>query len=77
MAKKNAKNHTDFIGILRMPCRWHGKSIIVLDMIQIDDPYTPEACTAPKAQANALARVKKVVRTENSVYSFFYHVDEN
>lgn len=49
------------LGNYRMPCRWQGKQIVVLDTIIIQEPYTPEKCTAPNNNANALTRVKKVV----------------
>jgi hypothetical protein len=47
-----------------LPCRWAGKSIIVLDAIRVDEPYTSDACRAPANQAHALAQVRKVLDGE-------------
>ncbi|KAK9317873.1 anticodon-binding domain-containing protein [Lipomyces starkeyi] len=46
-----------------LPVRWLDKSILVLEEVKINPPYTPEACSA-KSDSPALARVKKVVDGE-------------
>jgi len=44
----------------RLPCRWAGKSIVVLDGdVVVAPPYTPEACTG---KDGPLAHVRKIVR---------------
>eukprot|EP00959_Pyramimonas_sp_CCMP1952_P436558 9141705-Pyramimonas_sp.AAC.1 len=43
----------------RLPCRWADKSIIVMDEVKIDEPYTPECCKGSKD--TSLSRVRKVV----------------
>lgn len=48
----------------RMPCRWHEKTIVVLDSVMIAEPY---ALTDVKGNdQNAVKRVKKVVRLQFS-----------
>lgn len=44
-----------------LPCRWAAKSIIVLDVVRVDEPYTVDACRAPENSTSALHRVRKVV----------------
>lgn len=44
-----------------MPCRWHEKQIVVLEVVIIDEPYTPERVRSQDKPA--LNRVKKVVCT--------------
>ena len=43
----------------RLPCRWADKSIIVMDEVKIDEPYTSECCKGSKE--TSLSRVRKVV----------------
>lgn len=44
-----------------LPCRWHEKSIIVMDEVRIDPPYTVESCRAKNEASSALALVQKMV----------------
>jgi hypothetical protein len=44
-----------------LPCRWHGKSIIVFDEVRIDPPYTVESCVADSSSSSALELVRKIV----------------
>ncbi|KAJ8103867.1 anticodon-binding domain-containing protein [Lipomyces tetrasporus] len=46
-----------------LPVRWLDKSILVLEEVKVDPPYTAEACSA-KTGSPALDRVKKVVDGE-------------
>ncbi|KAK9240200.1 anticodon-binding domain-containing protein [Lipomyces kononenkoae] len=46
-----------------LPVRWLDKSILVLEEVKVDPPYTSEACSA-KTDSPALARVMKVVEGE-------------
>lgn len=43
----------------RMPCRWHEKSIVVLDHVIITEPYSIDNCKSNDQKA--LSRVRKVV----------------
>jgi hypothetical protein len=45
-----------------LPCRWHEKSIIVVDEVRIDPPYTVENCRADDPSVKSLGLVKKIVR---------------
>lgn len=47
-----------------MPCRWQGKSILVLDLVTVNEPYTAEAATAAAAHTSTLLRVQKVLNAE-------------
>lgn len=42
-----------------MPCRWHGKDIVVLDSVIISEPYAVE--NVKGNEPNAAKRVKTVV----------------
>lgn len=44
-----------------LPCRWHGKSIIVFDEVRIDPPYTVEATRADDEKSTALQHVRRIV----------------
>lgn len=47
-----------------MPCRWQGKTIIVMDMVCVLEPYTTDSVKAGAGQqgnSHAVQRVKKVV----------------
>ncbi|KAG5518247.1 hypothetical protein PMAC_003043 [Pneumocystis sp. 'macacae'] len=44
-----------------LPCRWEKQSIIVLDEVYIDPPYTVEACRANSKDSKGYSRVCKVV----------------
>ncbi|KAK7207395.1 anticodon-binding domain-containing protein [Myxozyma melibiosi] len=46
-----------------LPIRWVNKSILVLDEVMIDPPYTPDSCHA-ETDSPALARIKIVVEGE-------------
>ncbi|ANB13361.1 Lsm12p [Sugiyamaella lignohabitans] len=43
-----------------LPTRWHDKSIIVLNEVRVDPPYTAESCLAD-TNSSALELVKKIV----------------
>lgn len=47
----------------RMPCSWHGKSIIVLDSVIIQEPYGVENVRPIEGTSGdrAIERVKRVV----------------
>ncbi|KAK9457390.1 anticodon-binding domain-containing protein [Dipodascopsis uninucleata] len=47
-----------------LPCRWADKSIIVLDEVRIDPPYTSESCKSKNPSSPALIRIKRVVEGE-------------
>lgn len=47
-----------------MPCVWRGRTIVVLDCVQIDDPYTPDSCASHEDQRSTRERVKTVLRNE-------------
>jgi len=47
-----------------LPCKWSDKSIIVMDDVKIDDPYTPECCKGSKD--TSLSRVRKVLEGERA-----------
>lgn len=45
-------SHFSAIVIFRVPCVWKGKSIVAMDEVQINPPYTPESCVSEdRAQA--------------------------
>lgn len=44
-----------------MPCRWYGKTIIAMDEVRIDPPYTSSSCLADDPNSNALKYVKRLV----------------
>ena len=48
-----------------MPCTWVDKTIIVMDVVWVQPPYTIESCAA-KSEGNksALERVQKVLQRE-------------
>lgn len=47
-----------------LPCRWADKSIIVMDEVKIDEPYTSECCKGSKD--TSLSRVRKVLEGERA-----------
>ncbi|KAG4303397.1 hypothetical protein PCANB_000410 [Pneumocystis canis] len=47
-----------------LPCRWEKQSIIVLDEIYIDPPYTVEACWTDSKDSKSYLRVCKVLEGE-------------
>lgn len=49
-----------------MPCRWKGKTIIVLDEVFIEFPYDTHSCTASDEHKSALDRVRKVLQAERA-----------
>lgn len=44
-----------------VPCRWYGKTIIAMDEVRIDPPYTPNSCLADNSKSNALSYVQRLV----------------
>lgn len=44
-----------------VPCRWHEKSIIAMDEVRIDPPYTANSCLADDSNSAALKFVKRLV----------------
>ena len=50
--------------IKTMPCHWRGKTIVVLDCVFVDEPYTVEACRADANHQSTLERVRKVLGAE-------------
>mmetsp|Transcript_1356 Transcript_1356/g.3682 ORF Transcript_1356/g.3682 Transcript_1356/m.3682 type:complete len:179 (-) Transcript_1356:46-582(-) len=49
-----------------MPCRWKGKTIVVLGEVHVQEPYTPEASTADAEHKATLQRVQKVLSAERA-----------
>lgn len=49
-----------FFIIFRVPCVWKGKSIIAMDEVQINPPYTPESCIS-EDRAQAQLYIQKLV----------------
>ncbi|CCJ28321.1 unnamed protein product [Pneumocystis jirovecii] len=47
-----------------LPCRWEKQSIIVLDEVYIDPPYTVEACWTDSKDSKSYSRVCKVLEGE-------------
>ncbi|EMR11217.1 hypothetical protein PNEG_00806 [Pneumocystis murina B123] len=47
-----------------LPCRWEKQSIIVLDDVYIDPPYTVEACWTASKDSKGYLRVCKVLEGE-------------
>lgn len=47
-----------------LPCRWEKQSIIVLDEVHIDPPYTVDACWASSKDSKSYLRVCKVLEGE-------------
>ncbi|KAI9216644.1 anticodon-binding domain-containing protein [Blastocladiella britannica] len=45
-----------------MSCRWHDATIVVMEQVLVDAPYTPSACRSKDARA--LERVRKVLQGE-------------
>ncbi|RKP04977.1 anticodon-binding domain-containing protein [Thamnocephalis sphaerospora] len=43
-----------------LPCRWHEQTIVVLDEVLVEPPYTVESCKANASSSSSLARVKKL-----------------
>jgi hypothetical protein len=49
-----------------MPCRWAGKTIVVLEEVHVCEPYTPDVATADAAHSTTLQRVQKVLSAERA-----------
>lgn len=48
-----------------MPCRWQGKTVVVLEEIFVEEPYTPGAARSSSMEHQAtLLRVQKVLTAE-------------
>lgn len=47
-----------------MPCRWYGKTILVMDEVSIAAPYVVGSCTAAEPHRDVLERVRKVLHAE-------------
>ncbi|KAG2446308.1 hypothetical protein HXX76_000896 [Chlamydomonas incerta] len=47
-----------------MPCVWRGKTIIVLDSVSVEDPYTPDATHSDADHAATRDRVRMVLHRE-------------
>ncbi|KXZ43037.1 hypothetical protein GPECTOR_106g131 [Gonium pectorale] len=47
-----------------MPCVWRDKSIVVLDTVYVDEPYTPDSVRSDKDHTATRERVKMVLRLE-------------
>ncbi|KAI9595264.1 anticodon-binding domain-containing protein [Syncephalis fuscata] len=47
-----------------LPCRWHQQTIVVMDEVLIDAPYTVDNCKANASSSASLNRVKKVLEGE-------------
>lgn len=47
-----------------LPCRWEKQSIIVLDEVCIDPPYTVETCWSSSKNSKSYSRVCKVLEGE-------------
>ena len=47
-----------------MPCVWSGKSIVVMDSVVIEPPYTPDSVSPLSGDTAALERLKKVLTAE-------------
>ena len=47
-----------------MPCMWRNRTIVVLDCVQIEEPYTPDSCRSSEDQRSTRERVKMVLRNE-------------
>ena len=59
-----------YVYLDRLPCKWKGDKIIVLDDILISPPYKPENCSAAKNHEASLERVKKVASSCCHVYVY-------
>ncbi|KAF2835174.1 hypothetical protein M501DRAFT_1020167 [Patellaria atrata CBS 101060] len=57
---KEAQELFEFL-LKRLPTRWHDTQIIVNDAVIISQPYTLDACAAPKDKQNSLVQVKKML----------------
>jgi hypothetical protein len=45
-----------------LPCRWEGQSIVVMNAVRVESPYTVDACVAVTSTGQrSLAQVQKVV----------------
>jgi hypothetical protein len=50
-----------------LPCAWRGASILVMDVVTVEPPYTPASCAAKHAgEARALERIRRVLTAERT-----------
>ncbi|KAF5827242.1 anticodon-binding domain-containing protein [Dunaliella salina] len=52
-----------------LPCEWQDKTIVVLDEVEVHEPYVPEACSVRdggkrSTQNGILARVQLIIKAE-------------
>lgn len=47
-----------------MPCVWRGKSIVVLEAVHVEEPYTPDTVKSDEEHRATRDRVKMVLRLE-------------
>ncbi|KAG2490032.1 hypothetical protein HYH03_011497 [Edaphochlamys debaryana] len=47
-----------------MPTVWRNKSIVVLDSVYVDEPYTPDTCRSDEEHRATRERVKMVLKLE-------------
>lgn len=57
-----------------LPCRWRGKSIVVLEEVEIEEPYGLENCNSLNlSDSSVVRRVKKVLEEEKKKLAIHTH----
>jgi hypothetical protein len=47
-----------------LPCVWSGRAILVMDVVTVKPPYTPDSCEAKPGESGALERIRRVLTAE-------------